>query len=602
MNPSRLFDLIPQQLKHFPKPDALAYKQNGQWVSYSVQEVARIINEMSLGLRKQGIAKGDRVAVISPNRPEWNFVDFGLQQLGAISVPMYPTISEKEFRFIFEDSGTKMVFVADAALYQKAKNAAADLPTPIKIYTFDSVAEAPRWNELLHDGKDENIQLLEPLKAAVDAEDLLTIIYTSGTTGTPKGVMLTHHNILSNAQAVAGLFPEVGPDMRILSFLPICHIFERTAIYAYMNIGASIYYAESMETIGDNLKEVKPHVFTTVPRLLEKVYAKILGKGMELNGLKRKLFFWALSLGDRHDPAQDQGWWYNTQLKLANKLIFSKWREALGGNVHMVVSGAAALQPRLVRIFWAAGIPVCEAYGLTETSPGVSFTYNDASRVRLGAVGELLEGVQVKIADDGEILVKGPNVMKGYYNRPDLTAQAIDEDGWFHTGDVGDLVEGRFLRITDRKKEMFKTSGGKYIAPQVLENKLKESPLIENVMVVGDGERFPAALIVPDFNALRDWCRRKHINYTADAYMTKSAEVQEKFQREIDKYNQEFGQWEMIKQFRLISDPWSVETGELTPTLKLKRRKIMEEYELLVRSIYEQNSPDKSEKEKISVN
>lgn len=602
MKPSRLFDLIPQQLKLFPKPDALAYKQNGQWVSYSVQEVARIVNEMSLGLRKLGISKGDRVAIISPNRPEWNFVDFGLQQLGAISVPMYPTISEKEFRFIFEDSGAKMVFVADASLYQKAKNAAAGLPTPIKIYTFDSVAEAPRWNEILYEGKNDNVQLLEPLKAAVGAEDLLTIIYTSGTTGTPKGVMLTHHNILSNAQSVAGLFPDVGPDMRILSFLPICHIFERTAIYAYMNIGASIYYAESMETIGDNLKEVKPHVFTTVPRLLEKVYAKILGKGMELKGVKRSLFFWALSLGDRHDPARDQGWWYNTQLKLANKLIFSKWREALGGNVHMVVSGAAALQPRLVRVFWAAGIHVCEAYGLTETSPGVSFTYNDASRVRLGSVGELLEGVQVKIAEDGEILVKGPNVMKGYYNRPDLTAEVIDEEGWFHTGDVGDLAEGRFLRITDRKKEMFKTSGGKYIAPQVLENKLKESPLIENVMVVGEGERFPAALIIPDFNALRDWCRHKHINYTADAYMTKSAEVLEKYQREIDKYNQEFGQWEMIKQFRLISDPWSVETGELTPTLKLKRRKIMEEYELLVRSIYEQNSPDKPEKEKISVN
>lgn len=601
MTPSRLFDLIPQQLKQFSKPDALAYKYDGQWVSYSTEEIARIVNQMSLGLRRLGIEKGDRVAIISPNRPEWNFVDFGLQQLGAITVPMYPTISENEYRFIFEDSGAKMAFVADADLYQKAKNATQGLPSPVKIYTFDPVAGASRWNEVRQEGKEDSVHLLEPLKAQVTSEDLLTIIYTSGTTGTPKGVMLTHSNILSNARAVAKLFPDVGPDMRVLSFLPICHIFERSAIYSYMNVGASIYYAQNMETIGDNLKEVKPHVFTTVPRLLEKVYAKIVAKGMELRGIKRKLFFWALSLGNEHDPSQDQGWWYNTQLKLANKLIFSKWREALGGNIHMIVSGAAALQPRLTRVFWSAGIPVCEAYGLTETSPGISFTYNDPNRVRIGYVGELLEGVEVKIAPDGEILVKGPNVMKGYYRRPDLTEQVIDAEGWFHTGDVGELSEGRFLRITDRKKEMFKTSGGKYIAPQVLENKLKESDLIEQVMVVGEGERFPAALIVPNFDALKRWCQHNRINYTADAYMINVKEVQEKYQRELDKYNQEFGQWEKIKQFRLIAQPWSVETGELTPTLKLKRRRIMEEHELLVRNIYEEKYPGRTEKEKVRV-
>lgn len=601
MTPSRLFDLIPQQLKNFPKPDALAYKHDGQWVSYSSEETARIINQMSIGLRKKGIEKGDRVAIISPNRPEWNFVDFGLQQLGAISVPVYPTISDKEFRFIFEDSGAKMVFVADADIYQKASAAVAGMAAPIKIYTFDTVADAARWNEVLNEGKDEDISQLEPLKADVDPEDLLTIIYTSGTTGTPKGVMLTHHNIMSNTIGVAGLFPDVGPDMRVLSFLPICHIFERTAIYSYINVGASIYYAENMETIGENLKEVKPHFFTTVPRLLEKVYTKIVAKGRDLTGIKKKLFFWALALGNEHDPAKDQGWWYNTQLKLANKLIFSKWREALGGNVHMIVSGAAALQPRLARVFWAAGIPVCEAYGLTETSPGISFTHNDASRVRIGFVGELLPGVQVKIAGDGEILVKGPNVMKGYYRRPDLTAQAIDTEGWFHTGDVGELQEGRFLRITDRKKEMFKTSGGKYIAPQVLENKLKESNFIEQIMVVGEGERFPAALIVPNFDVLKAWCEHNGIKYTTDAYIINSPDVLAKYQRELDKYNQEFGQWERVKQFRLIAQPWTIENGELTPTLKLKRRRILDEYELLVRNIYEENNPDKPEKEKASL-
>ncbi|AHM61407.1 amp-dependent synthetase and ligase [Flammeovirgaceae bacterium 311] len=597
MKPSRLFDLITQQLKQFPKSDAVAYKQNGQWVSYSTEDVARIVDQMSIGLRKRGIEKGDHVAIISPNRPEWNFVDFGLQQLGAVSVPMYPTISEKEYRFIFEDAGVKMVFVADEDLYRKASIAAEGLPKAIEIYTFDTVAGAARWKEILREGKNEDVNQLIPLKAAVDTEDLLTIIYTSGTTGTPKGVMLTHHNILSNAQSVADLFPEVGPDMRILSFLPICHIFERTAIYAYLNIGASIYYAENMETIGENLKEVKPHVFTTVPRLLEKVYGKIVAKGSELKGIKKTLFFWALELGKRHDPAADQGSWYNFQLRLANKIIFDKWREALGGNIQMIVSGAAALQPRLARIFWSAGIPVCEAYGLTETSPGISFTRNDASRVQIGYVGELLEGVQVKIAEDGEILVKGPNIMKGYYQRPDLTAEVIDAEGWFHTGDVGELKDNRFLRITDRKKEMFKTSGGKYVAPQVLENKLKESTLIEQVMVIGEGQRFPAALIVPDFNALRNWCLHNGVKYTSDAYIIKSQEVQEKFQQELEKYNKDFGQWERVKQFRLIAEPWSIENGELTPTLKLKRRRIMEEYELLVRSIYEENESDASEKE-----
>ena len=587
MEPTRLFDLLYQQQNLFPKPDALAYKKAGQWVRYSTSEFISIVNKLSIGLRRKGIERGDKIAIISQNRPEWNFVDFAMQQLGAISVPMYPTITERDYRYIFEDAGVKLIFVADKEILEKVENAIEGLEGIRGIYTFDQLEGAQHWSQIAREGEDEDPAQLDPIKSMVKAEDLLTIIYTSGTTGNPKGVMLTHNNILSNALAVADLFPpDVSSTGKALSFLPICHIFERTAVYSYINVGLSIYYAESMETIGENLKEVQPDIFTTVPRLLEKVYDKIVAKGMELKGIKRSLFFWALSLGNQYEPHKSYGWGFNTQLKLANKIIFSKWREALGGNVKMIVSGAAALQPRLGRVFWAAQIPVCEAYGLTETSPGIAFTKLDPKRVRVGTVGELLDGVQVKIAPDGEILVKGPNVMKGYYKKPDLTAEVIDEEGWFHTGDVGELVEGRFLRITDRKKEMFKTSGGKYIAPQPLENKFKESTLIEQIMVVGEGERFPAALIVPSFPGLRNWCQLKGIEYSTDAEMVRHAEVIGKFQREIDKYNENFAQYEKIKKFRLLPELWSIESGELTPTLKLKRKEIMRKNSDLIREIY----------------
>lgn len=585
MKPSRLFDLLYQQHSVFPKTDALASKENGQWVKYSTKEVIDIVNRLSIGLWKAGIAKGDKVAIISANRPEWNFADFALQQLGAVSVPMYPTITEDDYRFIFEDAGVKMVFVANEELYQKVKRVTAGMPGIKGIYSFDHIEGANHWSQISRNGENEDPASLDPLKADVQPDDLLTLIYTSGTTGKPKGVMLTHHNILSNAQAVADLFPR-DTEGRVLSFLPICHIFERTAVYAYINKGFSVYYAQSMETIGENLKEIRPDIFATVPRLLEKIYDKIVAKGMELKGAKRALFFWALDLGNRFEPHQDQSWWFNTQLKLANKLIFSKWREALGGNIKMIVSGAAALQPRLGRVFWAGQIPVCEAYGLTETSPGIAFTRPDPERVRVGCVGELLDGVQVKIAPDGEILVKGPNVMKGYYNKPDLTREVIDEEGWFHTGDVGEMREGKYLQITDRKKEMFKTSGGKYIAPQVLENKLKESTLIEQVMVIGDGERFPAALVVPNFDSLRSWCAVKGIEYSNNAAMLRHPGVPEKFEREINRGNEHFAQYEKIKQFRLILSPWTIESGELTPTLKLKRKEIFKNNELLITEIY----------------
>lgn len=602
MKPTRLFDLLAQQLALFPREDALAYKQDGDWVRYSTQEMINIINRLSIGLRKAGMEKGDKIAIISPNRPEWNFTDFAMQQLGVVSVPMYPTITERDYRYIFEDAGVKMTFVADEQLYQKVKRATEGMAGIKGIYTFEHVKAAPHWSELAREGEGEDVAQLNPLKERVKADDLLTLIYTSGTTGNPKGVMLTHHNILSNALAVTDLFP---PDLanggKVLSFLPICHIFERTAIYAYMNKGLSIYYAESMDTIGENLKEVQPDMFTTVPRLLEKVYDKIVAKGMALEGVKRSLFFWALKLGNRYEPNRSHNWWYNTQLKLANKLIFSKWREALGGNVKMIVSGAAALQPRLGRVFWAAGIPVCEAYGLTETSPGIAFTRLDPERVRIGTVGELLDGVEVKIASDGEILVKGPNIMKGYYNKPDLTAEVIDKEGWFHTGDVGELQENRFLKITDRKKEMFKTSGGKYIAPQVLENKFKESTLIEQVMVIGEGERFPGALIIPNNDAVREWCKVKEIAYTTEAAMLRHPKVQEKFRREIDKYNEYFAQYEKVKQFRILLKPWSIESGELTPTLKLKRKEIFRNNGLLIHEMYSDEHQQQKPKDAMSL-
>lgn len=579
----RLFDILPFRAEKQPIDDALAYKVNGEWIKYSNKDLVNIANKVSLGLMRMGIGKDDKVAIISPNRPEWNFIDFGLQQVGAVSVPVYPTITARDFQFIFEDAAVKLVFVADYDLYRKAKIAAREAPTIKDIYTFDLIDDAKHWSEVKKNGEGGDMQKLQALKDQVKEEDLATLIYTSGTTGVPKGVMLTHRNIISNTMAVSKISPLKGKNYKALSFLPICHIFERTGVYYYLYDGVAIYYAESLEAIGDNLREIRPHTFATVPRLLEKIYDKIMAKAYELKGIKKSLFFWALNLGLKYDPNKDFGWWYDFQLKLARKIIFSKWREALGGNIVHITSGAAALQPRLSRVFWAAGIKVLEAYGATETSPGVSFSRIDD--LRIGCVGALLEDVEVKIAEDGEILVKGPNVMKGYYKRPDLTDQVI-VDGWYHTGDVGEMVENKYLKITDRKKEIFKTSGGKYIAPQVLENKFKESVIIEQVMVVGEGEKFPGALIVPNFEELREWCQYKKIDYTSNEEMVSHEMVIRKFQTEIDLHNEHFAQYEKVKRFELIDTVWSLEAGELTPTMKLKRRVILERYQQLVQEIY----------------
>jgi long-chain acyl-CoA synthetase len=578
MNVTRTLDLLPFQLQNSPQPDCLASKINGQWIKYSTQEVQDIANQVSLGLLKLGIGKNDKVAIISLNRPEWVFADFGIQQIGAISVPMYPTITVEDYRYIFNDAEVKAVFVSDAELYNKVVAATEGMEGIKEIYTFDEIRGAKHWKEVIEMAKGEDVAKLEPLKAAVTPDDILTIIYTSGTTGNPKGVMLTHSNIVSNVTGTLPYVP-VNSSHRALSFLPLCHIFERMLLYLYMRIGVSIYYAESIEKVADNLKEVQPHVFTTVPRLLEKVYDKIVAKGMELTGVKRRLFFWALELGLKYDTREDQGWWYNKQLEMANKIIFSKWREALGGNVIAIVSGGAALQPRLARVFWSANIRVMEGYGLTETSPVITVNRFEADNNVIGTVGLPIDGVEVKIAGDGEILTRGPHVMKGYYNKPDLTAEVIDSEGWFHTGDIGELVDGKYVKSTDRKKEMFKTSGGKYVAPQPIENKLKESVVIEQAMVVGAGQKYAAALIVPAFLGLQDWCAHKGIAYTSDAEMIQKPEIIDKYKREIDKTNENLAQFETIKKFKLIPNLWTVESGELTPTLKVKRKNISTNYQ-----------------------
>jgi long-chain acyl-CoA synthetase len=587
MNVTRVFDLIPHQLEKFPQDIMFSMKVKGEWKGHSTQEVKKIADELSLGFLKLGLKKDDKVAIISANRVEWNFVDYGVQQLGVVSVPMYPTITEEDYRYIFQDAGVKVVFVSNQELYTKVSRAIEGISSIQAVYSFDHIQGVKHWTEVQELGSTGNVAELEPHKAAVKPEDLLTLIYTSGTTGNPKGVMLTHNNLISNFIACAPYMP-VDQNHRALSFLPLCHVYERMLNYLYAFCGVSIYYAESIDSISENLKEIHPHIFVSVPRVLEKVYDKINLKGEELTGIKKVLFFWAKNLGLRYELSNNLGWWYNLQLSIANKLIFNKWREALGGEVRAVVSGGAALQPRLARIFWAARIPILEGYGLTETSPVIAVNRCDMKDNRVGTVGPLITGVEVKFAEDGEILTRGPHVMKGYYNKPDLTKEAITAEGWFHTGDIGEFIEGRFLKITDRKKEMFKTSGGKYVAPQSMENKFKESRFIEQVMVLGDGRKFPAALIVPSFDSLKSWCVIKDIPYSSDAEMIKNPEVLEKFQREMEEYNEYFAKYEQVKKFALLTQLWSIEGGELTAKLSLKRKVVLEKYKEQVEGMYKE--------------
>jgi len=586
MDVRRSFDILANQLEKFPKSDALAAKINGRYEPLSTQQVQEQANLVSLGLLKLGLKKNDKVAIISMNRPEWLLADFGIAQIGGTSVPMYPSITVEDYKYIFTDAGVRAVFVSDKHLFDKVKEATADLDIPAEnVFTFDKVEGARHFGELLELGKQGTTADLEPLKAAVQPDDLLTLIYTSGTTGAPKGVMLSHKNLLSNCHNSARYVP-VGKDDKALSFLPLCHIFERMVTYLYMIHGVSIYYAESMETIADNLREVHPSIFTTVPRLLEKVYDKIVAKGHEQTGIKHKLFFWALDLGLKFDTQKDQGFIYNTELALANKLIFNKWREALGGNLRCIVSGGGALQPRLARVFWAAQIRVMEGYGLTETSPVIAVNGYERENNMIGAVGPLIDNMEVKIAADGEILTKSDSVMLGYYNKPELTAEAIDKDGWFHTGDIGEFVNGRFLKITDRKKEMFKTSGGKYIAPQVIENKMKEDPFIEQMMVVGADQKFASALIIPAFDELKKWASQNGVAAKSNADLVKDEKVVKLYHELVQKYNKGFAQWEQIKKSVLLPEHWTVESGEMTPTMKVKRKVITENNKALIEDLY----------------
>lgn len=584
---TRLFDFPYYQLEHKPNNAALVTKYNGEWVKTSTQEYIDKANALSRALLKLGVKKDDKIAVISTtNRTEWNIVDIGVLQVGAQNIPIYPTICAEDYEYVINHSESIYCFVSDEEVLEKVNKVRKN--TNIKeVYSFDHIKGCKHYSELFELGADTaNQPEVEARKKAVNPNDLATIIYTSGTTGKPKGVMLSHWNITSNVLDSADRVPLKQGENRILSFLPICHIFERVLIYIYQHAGTSIYYAEGLDKIGDNAKEVKPNMMSVVPRLLEKVYDKIMDKAEDLTGIKKALFFWAVSLGEQWKPYGENGAWYEFKLKIANKLIFSKWREALGGDLYTMVSGSAALQPRLARIFGAANMQVMEGYGLTETSPVVSVGKYVGKMYKVGTVGIPIPNVEVKIAEDGEILIKGPNVMLGYYKDEEKTASVMTGE-YFHTGDKGEIDPDGFLKITGRKKEMFKTSGGKYIIPTLLENDLKQSRFIEQVMVIGEGEKMPAALIQPNFEFVKEWIERKNheVGDSLEA-IANSEIVQKRIQKEVDKCNSKFGKWEQIKKFEITPEEWSIDAGHLTPTMKMKRDVIKKMYIALIETIY----------------
>ena len=592
VNITRLFDFPYYQLEKFNSiPDALVTKQNGVWNKTSTEEYIAQSNTISRALIKMGIQKNDKIAIISSNnRTEWHIMDIGVLQTGAQTVPIYPTIGEEDYEYILNHSGSILCFVSDIEVYNKVKNIQANVPALKEVYSFNEIEGCENWTSLLTLGADtSNQDVVEDRKNNVTTQDLATIIYTSGTTGKPKGVMLSHQNIVSNVLNNVPRIPFEPGKNTALSFLPICHIFERMILYLYQYYGVSVYFGESIEKISDNIKEVRPNVITAVPRLLEKVYDKIYAKGAELTGIKKALFFWAINLGLRYEPYGANGFWYELQLKIARKLIFSKWKEGLGGNLDLMASGSAALQPRLTRVFAAAEIPVMEGYGLTETSPVISVNDMRNKGFKIGTVGKLINGVEVKIAEDGEILCKGPNVMIGYYKDEEKTKEAL-ANGYFHTGDIGNIDAEGFLKITDRKKEMFKTSGGKYIAPQLIENTMKQSRFIEQIMVIGDGEKMPAAFIQPSFEFIKEWEKLHGIEVgKTNQEIISNPKVIARIQEEVDHLNAKFGNWEKIKRFELTPDVWSIDGGQLTPTLKLRRKIVLEMYKPLYEKIYGQS-------------
>lgn len=580
---TRLFDYIKNNQSTTGRELLLAKRSANGWKKYDKQEIIELVDNLSKGILSKGLKKGDRVALMSGNRPEWNIIDFACNQIGIALVPLYPTLSTQDLSYIISDADVKLIFVSNQDLTEKVNKVLPESNTTVGIYTFDEVATHKNYKELVEEGKNQNIDLT-PYNDAVTPEDILTLIYTSGTTGKPKGVCLTHHNIISNVEACSHLLTD--DITKALSFLPLCHIFERMVVYLYISKGVHIYYAENLDNIVVDINEVKPQVFTTVPRVLEKVYDKVIEKGKALTGIKKALFFWAVNLGHGFKEPASNSAFYNFKLGIARKLIFSKWQEALGGHIKFIISGGAALQERLARVFWAAGIKVLEGYGLTETSPVISVNSWDPKDVKFGSVGRVLKNLDVKIAEDGEILVKGPSITAGYYKNEEATKEAIDDQNYFHTGDIGELTPDGFLRITDRKKEMFKTAGGKYVAPQVLENKLMESTLIAQIMVIGENQRFPSALIVPAFEELEKYCNFKGIPFESKEKIINNPQILEKYQQEVNKANANFGHWEQIKKFVLLPTEWTIDSGELTPKLSLKRKVILQKFEETIKGIY----------------
>jgi long-chain acyl-CoA synthetase len=598
MEVTRLFDILEHLRENYLKEDILARKENGVWIKYSTHEYIELVDNFSLGLLTLGFSKGDKIASISNNRPEWNIADMGMNQIGVIHVPIYPTISAEEHIFILNHSETKAVMLGNKSQIPKLIPLFGKAQNINYIFTFDEIQGLQSWTEIVELGKKEknNFQnKLDECKKSISPSDIATIIYTSGTTGQSKGVMLSHNNIIQNFMPVVNLLL-LNHTHRVLSFLPLCHVYERTVNYLHQYKGISIYYAESMTTIIDNLKELKINGFNTVPRLLERLHEAFLTKGKDLSGIKKIIYFWAMRLANKFEIERKRSWWYNFKLKIADKLIYTKWREALGGSICFIGCGGAALQPRLARLFMAAGFPIQEGYGLTETSPLITINHNKAPNIRFGSVGVKLENVEIKIADDGEILCKGPSVMIGYYKDEALTKSVFDDEGWFHTGDIGMIEDGRFLKITDRKKEMFKTSGGKYIAPQAIENKLKESFLISQAMVIGSNEKFASALISPNFDLLHSWCARKKIHFRDNRDLIQIPRVQERMQQEIDEVNKTLAEHEKIKRIRLVTEEWTQNTGELSPTLKLKRKVLNQKYKEIIDEIYGRNREEQPTK------